>query len=259
MIATEELRPSTPGFPTILLVNGLALMRSLVGTEQPMREWIGAATRAGNTEFLGGWVVSERGGTANIRPSGPSARYPVVADTTGNREFVLNGKSTGPATRADGTSTRGAQRLHRADRPDQGGTEALSAIIVERGTPGIDYQVIDKIGHRTCQNVTMRFTTSACPRKPVRGGQRGPGHQPQLHLVRPDRRHRGGRDGRVPTTRLKWARPTPGCRIIPDHHHQAVGHLLAEVAPKIEAARYSVGRPPITWICTRAGPRRSAA
>jgi hypothetical protein len=47
--------------------------------------------------------------------------------------------------------------------PDKGGTEGLSAIIVERGTPGITYKYIDKEGHRLTSNAEVVFDNARVP------------------------------------------------------------------------------------------------
>ncbi|MDT7584869.1 MAG: hypothetical protein QOE32_2419, partial [Pseudonocardiales bacterium] len=63
LIAIEELCAIDPGFPTILLVNGLALMPLLwFGTDQQREKWIGRAAADTRGDFLAGWAVSERGG-----------------------------------------------------------------------------------------------------------------------------------------------------------------------------------------------------
>ena len=41
--------------------------------------------------------------------------------------------------------------------------DAIRAVLVERGTPGVEYEVIDKLAHRTCQNVTMTFRGARVP------------------------------------------------------------------------------------------------
>src|SRR3954470_3625163 len=61
LIVTEELSAVDAGFPTILLVNGLALMPlTWCGTAQQCAKWIGRAVDRENTGFLAGLVVSER-------------------------------------------------------------------------------------------------------------------------------------------------------------------------------------------------------
>jgi hypothetical protein len=81
IIVTEELAAVDGGFPTILLVNGLALMPlTWFGTEQQCQKWIGRAVDGTNTDFLGGWVVSERGGTANFDHPNPMAGIQLIAE-----------------------------------------------------------------------------------------------------------------------------------------------------------------------------------
>ncbi|MGH3927860.1 MAG: acyl-CoA dehydrogenase family protein, partial [Pseudonocardiaceae bacterium] len=44
-----------------------------------------------------------------------------------------------------------------------GGTEGLSAIVVERGTPGISYMHIDKDSHRLASNAEIIFDNARVP------------------------------------------------------------------------------------------------
>lgn len=243
MIATEELAAVDAGFPTILLVNGLALMPlTWFGTDRHCEKWIGQATSSDSTDFLGGWVVSERGGTANFDHPDPSAGIQLVADhDRKTREYVLNGEKHWPCN-SGGWDLNGAELnvcIVRTDRT-KGGTEGLSAVIVERGTPGIDYQVIDKIGHRTCQNVTMRFHDVRVPEENLFA--RGDGDL----VINRNFTWSGPIAGiaAVGTARgaydfaLKWAKTYTGAGSSPIMNHQAVGNLLADIAAKIEAARY---------------------
>ncbi|MGF1477117.1 MAG: acyl-CoA dehydrogenase family protein [Geminicoccaceae bacterium] len=152
MIAAEELCAVDPGFPTIVLVNGLALMPlTWFGSEEQRRKWIGQAC-GGKHDYLGGWVVSERGGTANFDHPSPNAGIQLVAEhDKANGEYVINGEKHWPCN-AGGWDLKGADTnlcIVRTDRT-KGGKEGLSAILVDRGTPGIENELIDKIGHRTC-------------------------------------------------------------------------------------------------------------
>ena len=243
LIATEELAAVDGGFPTIVLVNGLALMPlTWYGDEKLCERWIGHAVDPANTGFLGGWVVSERGGTANFDHPSPMAGIQLVArpDKSGDT-LVLNGEKHWPCN-AGGWDLRGADVNVCIVRTDlaKGGREALSAVLVERDTPGVDYQVIDKLGHRTCQNVTMTFRDVRVPAE---------------NLVAPG-------DGDLVINRtftwsgpiagiaavgvargayefaLKWAKTFTGGGMGPIINHQAVGYLLADVAARIEAGRY---------------------
>ena len=77
LIVTEELAAVDGGFPTTLLVNGLALMPlTWFGTEKQCATWIDRAVDPASTGFLGGWVVSERGGTANFDHPNPDGGHP---------------------------------------------------------------------------------------------------------------------------------------------------------------------------------------
>ncbi|WP_281689042.1 acyl-CoA dehydrogenase family protein [Pseudonocardia thermophila] len=243
MIAAEELCAVDPGFPTIVLVNGLALMPlTWFGSEQQCEKWIGQATSSGRTDYLAGWVVSERGGTANFDHPSPTAGIQLVADhDKANGEYVLNGEKHWPCN-AGGWDLQGADVnlcIVRTDRT-KGGKEGLSAILVERGTPGIEYEVIDKIGHRTCQNVTMTFRDVRVPEENLFAHGDGDlvinrnftwsGPVASIAAV-------GVARGAYQFA-LNWARTFTGGGARPIINHQAVGNLLTEIAAKIEAARY---------------------
>ena len=68
--------------------------------------------------------------------------------------------------------------------------------MLERGTPGVSYNLISKIGHRLTPNAEIIVRQRPRPgRQPRRGHarQRRPPDQPQLRLVGPRRGDRGGR------------------------------------------------------------------
>ncbi len=243
LIAVEELCAVDPGFPTILLVNGLALMPLVwFGTEQQREKWLPRATAATGRDHLAGWAVSERGGTANFDHPSSTAGIQVVADhDRAAGEYVLNGEKHWPCN-AGGWDLGGADVNLCVVRTDRhaGGKDGLSGVLVERGTPGIEYEVIDKAAHRTCQNVTMTFRNARVPEE---------------NLIAPG-------DGDLLINRaftwsgpiagiaavgvargayefaLKWARTYTGGGSGPIIDHQAVGNLLVDVAARIEAGRY---------------------
>ncbi len=243
IIVTEELAAVDGGFPTILLVNGLALMPlTWFGTDDQCEKWVGRAVDGRNVDFLGGWVVSERGGTANFDHPNPVAGIQLIAERDkADGTLVLNGEKHWPCN-AGGWDLHGADVnlcIVRTDRT-KGGRESLSAVLVERGTPGIDYQVIDKIGHRTCQNVTMTFHDVRVPAENLLA--EGDGDL----VINRNFTWSGPIAGiaSVGVARgayefaLKWAKTFTGGGAMPIINHQAVGYLLAEIAAKIEACRY---------------------
>ena len=109
LIVTEELSAVDGGFPTTILVNGLALMPLIwFGTEKQCAKWIGRAADRANTDFLGGWVVSERGGTANFDHPNPIAGIQLIAEPDkADGTLVLNGEKHWPCN-AGGWDLRGA-------------------------------------------------------------------------------------------------------------------------------------------------------
>jgi hypothetical protein len=75
--------------------------------------------------------------------------------------------STGRATSRAGTvGARVSIVVVRTD-PEKGGTEGLSAIMVERGTPGVSYKLISKIGHRLTPNAEITFERTLAYRPPT--------------------------------------------------------------------------------------------
>lgn len=242
LIAAEELCAVDPGFPTIVLVNGLALMPlTWFGTEAQRERWIGQACSNDKLDYLAGWVVSERGGTANFDHPDPNAGIQLTADhDRKNGEYVLNGEKHWPCN-SGGWDLQGADTnlcIVRTDR-NKGGKEGLTAILVDRGTAGITYEVIDKIGHRTCQNVTMTFNDVRVPEENAFAHGNGDmvinrnftwsGPVASMAAV-------GVARGAYEFA-LNWAKTYTGGGSTPVINFQAVGNLLAEVAGKIEAAR----------------------
>jgi nitroalkane oxidase len=243
LIAIEELCAVDPGFPTVLLVNGLGLMPVLwFGTQHQKETWIRRATSDTGGDFLAGWAVSERGGTANFDHPSPRAGIQLLADyDRSSGEYVLNGEKHWPCN-AGGWDLGGADVTTCIVRTDRsgGGKSALSAILVERGTPGVEFEVIDKLAHRTCQNVTMTFRDVRVPRENMFA------HGDGDLLIGRNFTWSGPIAGiaAVGVARgaydfaLKWSKTYTGGGSGPIINHQAVGNLLADVAAKIEAARY---------------------
>ena len=76
-VIVEEICAVDPGFATILLVNGLALMPLVwFGSETQKRKWLVPASSDPRGEYLAAWTVSEApgspGGTANFDHPGPA-------------------------------------------------------------------------------------------------------------------------------------------------------------------------------------------
>jgi alkylation response protein AidB-like acyl-CoA dehydrogenase len=247
-IVAEEVTAVDPGFATILLVNGLALMPlAWYGSEAQKQRWIGEATSDPTGEYLAGWTVSEPagtpGGTANFDHPGtaPSGISLFAAYDKGSGEYVLNGRKYWPCN-AGGWDLNGANVNVCIVRTDsaKGGKEGLSAIVVPRGTPGLSFEApISKVGHRTCQNNSMVFENCRVPAENAFAVGDG-------DLVISKAFTWSGPVAAIAAVGvarsayeyiLKWAKTYTAGGSKPILGHQAVGYALADVAMKIEACR----------------------
>jgi alkylation response protein AidB-like acyl-CoA dehydrogenase len=247
-IVAEEITAVDPGFATILLVNGLALMPvAWFGSEEQKRKWIGAATSDPRGEYIAGWTVSEAagspGGTANFDHPGaaPTGISLVALHDKSRGQYVLNGTKYWPCN-AGGWDLKGANVnvcIVRTE-PQQGGKSGLSGMLVPRGTPGVTYeQPISKLGHRLCQNNSIVFKDCRVPEENAFAIGDG-------DLVISKAFTWSGPVAAIAAVGvarsayeyvLKWAKTYTAGGNLPILHHQAVGYLLAEVAMKIEACR----------------------
>ena len=247
-IVVEELCAVDPGFATILLVNGLALMPLVwFGSERQKQQWLVPATSDPRGEYLAGWTVSEAagtpGGTANF--DGP-APYPAGIGLTAihdkkNGEYVLNGRKHWPCN-AGGWDLLGADVNVCIVRtaPEAGGSRGLSAIIVPRGTAGISYeQPISKLGHRICQNNSVLFSDCRVPEENAFAVGNG-------DLVVNKAFTWSGPVAAIASVgvarsayeyALAWAKKYTAGGDQPIISHQIVAYTLAEVAMKVEAGR----------------------
>jgi alkylation response protein AidB-like acyl-CoA dehydrogenase len=247
-IVAEEITAVDPGFATVLLVNGLALMPlAWFGSDAQKEKWLRAATSDPRGEYLAGWVVSEAagspGGTANFdHPGGHPTGIGLTARLDkGRGEYVLDGAKHWPAN-AGGWDLKGANVnvcIVRTD-PGKGGTSGLSAIVVPRGTPGVSYgPPISKLGHRLCQNNTITFEN--CRVSQENAFAIGDGD-----LVISKAFTWSGPVAAIAAVGvarsayefvLAWAKTNTAGGSAPIIHHQAVGYALADIAMKIEACR----------------------
>src|SRR5918994_4009784 len=181
IIAAEEICAVDPGFACTVLVNGLGLMPVWYwGSEEKKDRFLRAATADASGEYLVGYAVSEPagtpGGTANFdTPLPHPVGMGVTAELDGD-EYVLNGRKYWPCNVAgwDGEGANLSIVVVRTE-PDKGGTEGLSAIMVERGTPGVSFELIGKLGHRLTPNAEITFANARVPTANLVEGTRGNG------------------------------------------------------------------------------------
>jgi acyl-CoA dehydrogenase len=248
VLAAEEICAIDPGFGCTVLVNGLGLMPVWYwGTEKQKDKFLRAATSDPTGEYIVGYAVSEPagtpGGTANFDTPRP---YPcgigVTAKLEGS-EYVLNGRKYWPCNVAgwDGQGANASIVVVRTD-PDKGGTEGLSALMIERGTPGVTYNLINKIGHRLTPNAEIIFDNARVPAENLVEGTRGNADL----LINRNFAWSGPVAGIAAVgvaraayeSALEWAKTYTAGGPHPIIHYQNVGYVLGDVAARIEACRY---------------------
>jgi alkylation response protein AidB-like acyl-CoA dehydrogenase len=219
---------------------------SWYGSEEQKRRFIGAATSDPTGTYLSGWTASEppgkASGTANFdspfpRPAGIGLTATREGDT-----FVLNGRKHWPSSGGwDAKGTNSQCVVVRTDS-DAGGTKGLSAIMVERGTPGISYTFINKEGHRTASNSIIVFDNARVPVDNLLPGAAGNGD----FVINRNFAWSGPVAGiaAVGVARaayedaLAWAKSNSAASLTPMIRFQNVGYVLGDCAAKIESARY---------------------
>jgi acyl-CoA dehydrogenase len=248
ILAAEEICAIDPGFACTILVNGLGLLPVWYwGTDEQKNRFLRAATSDPSGEYIVGYAVSEPagtpGGTANFDAPSP---YPAGIGVTARRDggdYVLNGRKYWPCNVAgwDGQGANANIVVVRTD-PEKGGTEGLSAIMVERGTPGVSYKLISKVGHRLTPNAEIIFDNARVPARNLVEGTKGNGDL----LINRNFAWSGPVAGiaAVGVARsayeaaLEWAKTYTAGGPRPIIHYQNVGYVLGDVAARIEACRY---------------------
>ena len=248
IIAAEELCAVDPGFACTVLVNGLGLMPVWYwGTEAQKDRFLRGATSDPSGEHIVGYAVSEPAGTPGGRPTstprcpaplGSGSRPGATATST-----CSTARKYWPCNVAgwDGQGANASIVVVRTD-PDKGGTEGLSAIMIERETPGVSFELIGKLGHRLTPNAEILFEDARVPADNLVEGTRGNGDL----LINRNFAWSGPVAGIAAVgvaraayeTALEWARTYTAGGPRPIIHYQNVGYVLGDVAARIEACRY---------------------
>ena len=249
-IAAEEICVVDPGFACTVLCNGLGLMPvSWYGSEEQKRRFIGAATSDPKGEYLGAWTAGEppggSGGTANFDSPLPKAGIGLTAVRDGD-VFILNGtKKWSSGAGWDGLGANAQCTIVRTDK-SVGGTQGLSALIVERGTPGITYKFLDKEAHRTTSNALIHFVNARVPVANLLPGAEGNGD----FVINRNFAWSGpvaaiaavGVARAAYEAALAFTKKNTAGSLTPIIQFQNVGYVLGDVAAKIESARYFAWR-----------------
>jgi nitroalkane oxidase len=165
-----------------------------------------------------------------------------VTATLDGDSYVLNGRKYWPCNVA-GWDGNGANLNLVVVRTDSraGGTDGVSAIVVERGTPGISYKMINSSGQRSAPNAEIIFKNARVPAANMIEGAKGNGD----FLINRNFAWSGpvagiGAVGIARATfeaALKFAKTYTAGGPSPIINYQYPGYVLVDVAARIEAAR----------------------
>jgi alkylation response protein AidB-like acyl-CoA dehydrogenase len=245
-IAAEEICVVDPGFACTVLCNGLGMVPiSWYGSEEQKRKWLGAATSDPTGTFLGGWTASEppgaASGTANFDIDRPRpAGIGLIAERSGDT-IILNGRKFWPSS--PGWDAQGVDVQTAIVRTNSaaGGTSGLSALVIERGTPGITYKFIDKEGNRLAANAEVTFEDAEVPAANLLPGAEGNGD----FVINRNFAWSGpiaaiaavGVARAAYEAALSFAKNNSAASLGPIIGFQNVGYVLGDAASKIEMAR----------------------
>lgn len=247
-IAAEEICAVDPGFACTLLVNGLGLLPVLYwGTPEQKERFFTPATADPTGRFVVGYGASEppgpQSGTANFDTPLPApSGIGLMAELDGDA-YVLTGTKYWPCNVGgwDGMGADLSLYVIRTD-PDSGGKEGTSAIIVERGTPGVSYEIINTNGHRLTSNWKITFDGARIPVENLVEGTYGNGDL----LINRNFAWSGPVAGIAAVgvartayeTALAWCKENSAGGPGPMMRYQNVGYVLGDVGARIEACRY---------------------
>ena len=239
MIVSEELAWACSGISLTITINNLAALPVIVaGTETQKMEYLGRLVNG----KLAAYCVTEPGAGSDV----------AAIKTTARREgdnYVLNGTKTfiTGATVADWYTVFAYTN---PDEPYKG----MSAFLVDRDTPGLSVgQPFEKLGQNASDTAEVFLENARVPAE-NRLGKEGEGFLIAMQVF--DRSRPGvgimavGIARRAMEEAIKYAREreTMNKAI---YRHQAIGHMVADMAMQIDAARLLVWRS--AWLVDQGG------
>jgi len=234
MIVNEELAWACSGICVCITINNLAAWPVLIaGNDAQRQEYLGRLAQG----KLAAYCVTEPGAGSDVAAIKTSARR------EGN-EYVLNGTKTfiTGATVADWYTvfvyTNPERRYN-----------GMSAFLVDRNTPGLSVgKPFDKLGQRASDTAEVVLDNVRVP-VDNRLGQEGEGFKIAMQVFDRSRPGVGAQSVGIARRALEECVKYAGQRETmgqPIYQHQAVGHMLADMAIQIDAARLLVWR--AAWL-----------
>lgn len=231
-ILAEELSWGCSGISTALTINNLAsLPISIAGSEAQKKYWLGE--RLVDKNELAAYCVTEPAAGSNV--VGMQTR----AIKQGNK-YILNGSKT---------FISNANHAHfytvfAVTEPGVG-HRGITCFIVERNSPGVSVSKhFDKLGQRAADTAEITFKDVEVPAENVVGGE-GKGFYVAMQVFDKSRTPVAagalGVHQRALDECLKYARERETFGV-PIWQHQAVGHIIADMAMTAEAGRSLVYR-----------------
>lgn len=234
MIVSEELAWACSGISLAITINNLAALPLIIaGNEAQKQEYLGRLVEG----KLAAYCVTEPGAGSDVVAMKTSARR------EGN-EYILNGTKTfiSGATVADWYA------VFAYTQPEKS-YQGISAFIVDRDSPGLSVsKPFEKLGQCASDTAEVVFDNVRVPAA-NRLGEEGEGFLIAMKVFDRSRPAVGissvGIARRAMQEAIKYAREreTMGR---PIYKHQAVGHMIADMAIQIDAARLLVWR--AAWL-----------
>ncbi len=230
-VVGEELAYGCSGISTALTVNSLASLPIIVGgTEEQKKEWLGRMADG----QMAAYCVTEPDAGSNVM--GMRTRAERKGDV-----FIVNGSKTfiSNANVADYFTVF-------VVTDPSAGHKGLSCFVIDAKSPGISISKhFDKLGQRAADTAEITFENVEVPAANLISNQEGSGFLIAMKVF--DKSRPPVASGAVGVARraleesIRYAqeRETFG---VPIYQHQSVGHMIADMAMNVEAARLLVWR-----------------
>ena len=230
-IIGEELAYGCSGISTAMTVNSLAALPLIVGgTEEQKHKWLGHLVEGG----MAAYAVTEPDAGSDV--IGMRCRAELKGD-----KYIVNGSKTfiSNANVADYFTVF-------VVTDPEAGHRGLSCFVIEKDSPGVSISKhFDKLGQRSADTAEITFENVEVPAENLISGHAGSGFGIAMKVF--DKSRPPVAAGAVGVARraleesIKYAqeRETFGVEI---WKHQSIGHLIADMAMNVDAARLLVWR-----------------
>jgi butyryl-CoA dehydrogenase len=229
---TEELAKADSGFGVAFAVNALGSFPIILGgTEEQKQEWLPLIARG---EKMVAFCLSEK-------YAGSDAQGLSVTAVADGDDYIINGEKKW-------TTNGGVADIYTvfAVTDPSSKSRRISAIVVEKGTPGFEVKKVeDKMGIRCVPVVETHFDGVRVPKRNLIGGRAGMGFKHAMSTLDYARPGVAAQAVGAAQGALDFAIAYANRRKqfgAPISSHQMVQQMLADMAIETEAARWLVYR-----------------